>query len=50
MQNFKELFEAYGADYQDTMSRFMGNETMYLKFLKMLFQDCLLYTSPSPRD
>ena len=39
MQNFKELFEAYGADYQDTMSRFMGNETMYLKFLKMLFQD-----------
>lgn len=39
MQEFKELFEAYGADYQGTMSRFMGNETMYLKFLKMLFQD-----------
>ena len=38
MQNFKELFEAYGADYQDTMSRFMGNETMYLKFLKMLYK------------
>lgn len=38
-RQFKEIFEAYGADYQATMNRFMGNETMYLKFLDMLFQD-----------
>lgn len=36
---FKDIFEAYGADYQSTMNRFMGNEKMYLKFLDMLFQD-----------
>ena len=39
MPIFRELFEAYGADYQETMERFMGNETMYLRFLDMLFQD-----------
>ena len=39
MQGFKEMFEAYGADYQTTMTRFIGNETMYLRFLDMLFQD-----------
>ncbi len=39
MPGFKELFEAYGGDYATTMTRFMGNETMYRKFLTMLFQD-----------
>lgn len=39
MQDFKEIFEKYGADYETTMTRFMGNETMYLKFLDMFFQD-----------
>ncbi len=39
MQEFKVLFEAYGADYQSTMNRFMGNEALYLKLLDMLFQD-----------
>lgn len=39
MGEFKEIFEAYGADYQTTMARFMGNEPMYLKFLDMLFRD-----------
>ncbi|MCI8514415.1 MAG: Hpt domain-containing protein [Lachnospiraceae bacterium] len=39
MQKFKEIFEAYGGDYQETMGRFLGNEKMYLKFLKMLFAD-----------
>lgn len=40
MQTFKETFEAYGADYASTIqSRFMGNETMYLRFLDMLFED-----------
>lgn len=39
MAEFKEIFEAYGANYQDTMGRFMGNETMYLKILDMLFRD-----------
>lgn len=39
MQEFKVLFEAYGADYQSTMNRFMGNEALYLRLLDMLFQD-----------
>ena len=39
MGDFKETFEAYGADYQSTMARFMGNEKTYLRFLDMLFQD-----------
>ena len=60
MGEFREIFEVYGADYNSTMARFMGNEAMYLKFLDMLFKDdnleklgtaleqqdyCLLYTS-----
>lgn len=39
MAAFQEIFEAYGADYAATMERFMGNETMYLKLLDMLFRD-----------
>lgn len=39
MGEFREIFEVYGADYNSTMARFMGNETMYLKFLDMLFKD-----------
>lgn len=39
MGNFKETFEAYGADYALTMERFMGNEAMYLRLLDMLFKD-----------
>lgn len=39
MGDFKEIFKAYGADYQSTMARFMGNEKTYLRFLDMLFQD-----------
>lgn len=39
MGDFKEQFVAYGADYEGTMQRFMGNEAMYMKFLGMLFQD-----------
>ncbi|MBC8569575.1 Hpt domain-containing protein [Zongyangia hominis] len=39
MKTLKEAMEAYGADYGVTMARFMGNETMYLKFLDMLFRD-----------
>lgn len=39
MREFREIFNAYGADYRATMVRFMGNEKMYLKFLDMLFQD-----------
>ena len=39
MYGFKERFDAYGADYTATMERFMGNETMYLRFLDMLFED-----------
>ena len=39
MRTFKEIFEEYGADYQKTIARFMGNDKMYMKFLGMLFQD-----------
>ena len=39
MGEMKKLLEDYGADYDETMSRFMGNEAMYLRFLNMLFED-----------
>lgn len=39
MAVFREIFEAYGGDYEATMARFIKNENMYLKFLDMLFQD-----------
>lgn len=39
MGNFKSVFEAYGGDYDVTMSRFMGKETLYMKILGMMFQD-----------
>ncbi len=39
MGEFRQIFEEYGADYQNTMTRFMGNEKMYMKFLDMLFKD-----------
>lgn len=39
MEKFRQLFEAYGGNYDVTIERFMGNETMYLKFFDMLFQD-----------
>lgn len=39
MGEFRDIFEAYGADYKTTMVRFLGNETMYLKFLDMMFRD-----------
>ena len=39
MRGFREVFDAYGADYGATMARFMGSETMYLRLLDMLFQD-----------
>ena len=39
MPTFRDVFEAYGADYDSTMARFMGNEAMYLQLLDMLFQD-----------
>lgn len=39
MSRIQELFTAYGADYPATMQRYMGNEALYLKIFKMLFQD-----------
>ena len=39
MSEFQKIFDAYGGDYSATISRFMGNESMYLRFLDMLFQD-----------
>lgn len=39
MAGFKEIFSAYGGDYDATIARFMGSEAMYLRILPMLFQD-----------
>lgn len=39
MPEFREILETYGADYEATLERFMGNEKLYLKILDMLFQD-----------
>lgn len=39
MSSFKECFETYGANYDVTMERFMGNEALYLRLFTMLFAD-----------
>lgn len=39
MSRFREIMEEYGVDYEVTMTRFMGNEQLYLRLLDMLFQD-----------
>lgn len=39
MGNFRAAFEAYGADYDGTMRRFLGNEAMYLRVLGMMPRD-----------
>lgn len=39
MSRFKEIFEAYGGDYDTTMARFINNEKMYIKFLDKFFED-----------
>lgn len=39
MNEIKKMFAEYGADYTSTMERFLYNESMYLRFLDMLFQD-----------
>lgn len=39
MSGFKRIFEDYGGNYETTMSRFLNNESMYMRFLDMLFQD-----------
>ena len=39
MRSFREILESYGVDYDNTMARFLGNETFYLKILGRLPQD-----------
>lgn len=39
MREFKDILEAYGVDYEETMGRFAGNESLYLKCLDLLYQD-----------
>ncbi len=39
MADLKEVLQKYGADYETTMSRFMGSEQMYLRILAMLPRD-----------
>ena len=39
MGTFKESLEAYGADYEGIMRRFMQNEAMYQKMLTLFFKD-----------
>lgn len=39
MDNFKEIFAAYGMDYDATLRRFAGNTALYLRVLGMLPND-----------
>ncbi|WP_455616889.1 Hpt domain-containing protein [Eisenbergiella sp.] len=39
MDNFKEIFVAYGVDYDATLRRFAGNMALYLRVLGMLPND-----------
>lgn len=39
MRGFRELFGAYGANYQNRMDRFLRNEKTRLKFLELFFED-----------
>lgn len=39
MSSFQETFNAYGADYRETMERFVNNEEMYLRMLDMFMKD-----------
>ena len=39
MDNFKEIFAAYGVDYDATLRRFAGNMALYLRVLGMLPND-----------
>ncbi len=39
MDHFKEIFAAYGVDYDATLRRFAGNTTLYLRVLGMLPND-----------
>lgn len=39
MNSFNECLKQYGADVNGINDRFMGNETIYLKVLRMLFED-----------
>lgn len=39
MEAIKEAFAAYGADYDATMRRFAGKESLYLRVLGMLPKD-----------
>lgn len=39
MADFRAAFKTYGADYEITLNRFLGNEAMYLRLLGMLPKD-----------
>lgn len=39
MQGLRELFGAYGANYQNRMGHLLGNEKTRLKFLELFFED-----------
>lgn len=39
MTDLKTVLRDYGADYERTMARFMGNEALYLRILAMLPRD-----------
>ena len=39
MKDFRAAFKDYGADYDVTLRRFLGNEAMYLRLLSLLPED-----------
>ena len=60
--NYKEVLKEHGTDIEVALLRFCQDEKLYKRFLERFFRgenverireiykDCLLYTSPSPRD
>lgn len=38
MDMFREAFAAYGAEYEQTEARFMGNKELYLRMLGLMLQ------------
>lgn len=39
MESFRNIMESYGVDYDDTLRRFLNNESFYFKILSMFPKD-----------
>ena len=53
LNDFLQYSNSFDATVQGrlfTWKKFLRGQLMYEKLDRVLFRDCLLYTSPSPRD